>query len=1536
MRKKTLLFLPLVFVITIVIFWQPITSTLLHTCLNYYCANRLGGKLHAAKVYRDNQRWVVDKPSIIKDGTIFQAERFIIKPTLNFSNRELDFSVVVDKPQLHFDEKASNVKEILAGCFPHTESTSFWPIKICCDLAVNEGVVYCGKDENKRHLALFHTYAAWDQLQQEAKISINLDDQDVENNLFHIVLHKTENSPFQTEVMFQNVDGNKISALLEGVGCSLKGWCITDGVIHGRINSKVNDSHGSLVWGELDIQNLRFENPKLQMEGTVKKACLHLESDGKKGDLSSIKGSINIAEDASLLIYRDNLPFWEVRHLLGGISLFGEEGINLSFKGECQQETQTFDLAVSGKAVLSKQEGPLVDFVVNLQNPSKKNATVRLSSKSLNERYKPSLPLEARKNKGAILNCVEVSCKNIGKEEFAFIQTAVGRYCDDGDIIHVHEGSIDASGLVYLKGFKATEIRIDKILAKDIKFDLGPGDFAVSTEESLGSFSINLAAKNIFDTIDSDFSIKRAQAQFRGLDGKLWKFNDLRTHLAVRKGVIQKSEMQGEFAGLKGTILLDWLSPDEIAKLRFSGEAKEIVKIAPEFLKSGLEKAFKNDKVVLSAGMRWKPNGAKIEGEILFTSSEKSEVNKVNFGFSLEKSSEKLWKRWPASVTARSYWENVGFEAMQSMIPPIAAPTVLLESNWLKTESGIAGLVMRYGWFSGENLSLEKFVNPFLFSYNQMKISGNGSFEGRFDHSKLAVKYTWDDLSLENASFTISAPKNPDRVYAVHHFDFAKKIHFGSLPLKNSTYFEKNSGLLFTDINSNVTFEGKKIHLSEIETKCNGVYLAGNIDVDFSILSEGCFNVEINNRTIKGKISQVLHLLQHFTKESFLKIPFEGDISYIDQGGWIQFSFQPKDFQIKAILNGSMTQGELSIAEGVSLKDLKIDFYYDHERSFLNFSNIQGLLQFRGGEASEEYHLVGDHIRFDNLRQNIASFDLWLGDHTRDVVRLAGRTDFLSLENGNDHKIEFYIDPELTHFGDIHPSEFKLTLKNWTDVEVFRTGFQVRLNTIFNDFQHLMRASLASFSRHSAKDFDKNIKNAFGNFTVNLSYLKNTSEFAFYLQGEDVTFGNFACHNCLLAGSKKGKEWNIEELRVDDIWACGAFEKQDKYWRVNQLRFKHNKSLSMELEGDFIPRENVLKAHAKNIELDLAELHEWADMRQMVEGCSPHGKMVASGDVNFILTKGSPNLVVDATLNGFFSSWDFKGLRFSNTKKFSCHFISNKGITIQNLQTSLQSWESVNPHAELQIEKINYGLSNGELHLQGLHFDLPVQHLSWLADSLTRSFPDFIGPNAAKVIRTLKTHGKVKGNLNFEHNPPYTAMKVGLADGRYHYLDSEHDLRNFILESDPFEFKIATQYMWGDYPFWIRGRSTSPTLEEGDLVVKEAAQLNPNEGLFIKWKNHSNLGFSIKQIQGTLAGLSFNLHEDAAFLSQKTTVLDGEIGINVAKASPFCFQEFAEKLLCWRLGSGYVLKGKWKYLNESQLSFTDQLYFSGASKANSR
>ena len=62
---------------------------------------------------------------------------------------------------------------------------------------------------------------------------------------------------------------------------------------------------------------------------------------------------------------------------------------------------------------------------------------------------------------------------------------------------------------------------------------------------------------------------------------------------------------------------------------------------------------------------------------------------------------------------------------------------------------------------------------------------------------------------------SIEEAEKQSKFYAAHYFDFDKRVHFGSIPLVNASYFEKNSGILFSDVNAFVILEGQKVHMAE-------------------------------------------------------------------------------------------------------------------------------------------------------------------------------------------------------------------------------------------------------------------------------------------------------------------------------------------------------------------------------------------------------------------------------------------------------------------------------------------------------------------------------------------------------------------------------------------------------------------------------------------------------------------------------------------------------------------------------------------------
>ncbi len=242
--------------------------------------------------------------------------------------------------------------------------------------------------------------------------------------------------------------------------------------------------------------------------------------------------------------------------------------------------------------------------------------------------------------------------------------------------------------------------------------------------------------------------------------------------------------------------------------------------------------------------------------------------NSIQFGCDLRKQPHDAWticSRLPRSAPAESS---------------------AIEVPWIDRELNIAGFWVQDGWFCAEQLFLDKYVGPFFLANTNIKLVGIGDFIGTFDQKHISVKYDAIDLILESDNFVINIPHIAQTVESktligVHDFDLVKGQSYGFLPANHATYFEKNSGLLFTDIHAQIFFEDNKIRIPEIEAFCTGLYFAGDILVDMSHQKESIYDVGVHTHTISGKLSQLMHLFAHFEQSPvFSKLPLEGNLNY--------------------------------------------------------------------------------------------------------------------------------------------------------------------------------------------------------------------------------------------------------------------------------------------------------------------------------------------------------------------------------------------------------------------------------------------------------------------------------------------------------------------------------------------------------------------------------------------------------------------------------------------------------------------------------
>ncbi len=1510
MKKKNLILIPFIFCIFLFVFWQSLVGFLIQTTANRYTLNHLGSELISKGIKKEGNYWVIDHPQIDRNDVNMEAGQILMKFDFNPLKRDATLTVLVKESKIHIHEGTTDLSAVLSKVVP--KSLPYWLLSLNSMCKIESGEISWVLQDEKVESADFNFSAKSSYEKRDAEFNVWLEHQLDDKNHFTLKVAQELREPFRARLSFNQVEFGKISRGFEATGHSLDGWNVANGEINGEIEVVFPEEETPYTLGQAKITDLAFDHPTRNIKGQVKEAMLDIQMEHAKGKLPTLLGKIELEKEASLSFHRHQKPFWKIDALMGGVYFGENRTVKVDLQGECSHELREFHLRVNGDAQLVKPHEALLDLAFTLSSDNQKEATVRFSAKQL----------------GAQNHQAQIAFEQIGPEEFAFVQEAIGKYSPLWQTFRVHQGALNAEGLAKMQGLHLAELNIETVDVKNLHFELEPFDSSISIGSTTGNFSINFLDDDPIHTMNAGFAISNGQLVSVNMSGLPCCFKEVKTDLAIRNGVMQKSEMQGEFSGLKGTIVVDWMAEDDVFKLHFTGPVQKIAPFIPIHYRSHFFRVFSEDNLELIAGVAWKDDHFHVNGEMHLSE------DLIAFGFELEKSSEKLWKKWPADELAASYWENVGQEVMQAVLPPIASPAVLFESNWIKAEVGIAGMMLRNGWFSAQSLALEKFLTPFLFPKQQMDLSGVGNFKGVFDQNRLAVEYEARQVVMENRFLKVVADEIAfnEKVQAAHYFDFDSKRHFGLIPLKNATYIEKNTGLEFVHTDAQVTLEGEKLHLTHVETQCNAVQFAGDIDVDFGEPDDEVFDLEIRVQRVRGSIAQAKELLSSFDTElPFLEFPVDGQIFLRDQGARFRLAVIPGDFTLEAVVKGSIQNGNIGLDEASSLQDLTLQFAYDHQNRKFGISNVQAAVYFN--HEKSPYHLFGDHFRFEDFEEGRSIFDFWVSDSSRDIVRLVGRTQ-REFDKDKQPLVAVHIDHELTHVGNIHPSNFRLLLNNWVDVVHFQLGLDVELHPLLTDLRLLSPSGLGPVFGKFLKEIQA-IRGAEGFVRTDFHYNGVTQESRYRVNGNSLMLNDYVADQLSVKGSKKGEQWSIEQLQLDQKNLSGKFSLQGDKWHIDRLRFKNSDALSISLTGDYTPSKNTLEGHVDEIEIDMAQMRGTPDIDHFVKKCSPHGRLVGSGDLNLEWGKGRTPWRVEAVLDMALSSWDMKGMHFDDVENLSCHFISDHGMTLRRFKASMVDPVLGNVYAGIQVDKMHYEFLTGEILYDDLHFQVASHHLPRFAAQLQESFSDVVKPEMAEIIRNLKLEGRVEGVLQYEMTPPYTAMRLTLKDGTYQFLNTEHQINDFTLEYDPFEFKISSGYQLGGRNVWLYTRSSSPTLNHGELIITElspekAFKQRPKEAIYFSWENDPSAGLSISSADGSYRGLTVELERDPTQAPSKDMMhLVGSVGIDVQQAREFFPPEMSAKLEEWKVGDGYRLKGKWRLLKNHSEDYSEKVNFFG-------
>ena len=1536
--RKILIFLPIIILLLCALFWRPIVTWGLEKYLRHVARNVLDSDLIADTMYIENGSLIVVNPQLIgrkpvaEGGLALEADQLSFHLNTALRQGYVDLDVALHKPRVNLRQSSSEIQSRLIDSLALSTV-----VKVNSTLKITEGMVTFHDFATDPPAPQTFYFQFDGQCQDVAKgcLVASLDDPHLKDNCIVLSIEQTPERLLAVDFDFNAVQCPSLFQALASFVPSLENLQVSSGTVMGKMAVSIPREGRTFAVGTLTLADVAYAQSELEMRGYIKEAKLQLSENETASTTSTPQttprtiGHLELAKGCQLAFARNGQPLCEIVDFGGSMYFQTQDGARIAFEGNYVHDGQTSALQVGGVARYANEGEASLDLQLKLSGDGREEATARFVTRQLSTKFK----------------FAEIALKNIGPSEFDIVSAFVAPHCPEFRDVHMASGRIDATVLAYLKGLRLTDLKIEKIAAQDLEFHFASWDLAVHVQELSGDLAVNLATEKALDTLNAELVIANGHVQF--IEGELapCQFSDLQTRLTVKRGVIHKSIVSGEFAGLRGTVDLDGLSPDgEIIKLYFTGGAMGLANWMPEKLRRGMQASFMQDELILAAGIRKAAKGMTVEGTLQIKGALERHGPTFEFGFDVEKSSRQLWGRWPAHHLAWEFWHQIGLETRQSSMPAIAAPIALLEAKWMRRELGIGGFVIRDGWFQAQNLPLEKYVVPFVFPDNGPKLTGMGDFQGTFDHESLALNYELHHFTMESPHFIFEMPpteaKNAEdpltRLPGVHYFDFMAETSYGSLPLKNASYFYKGSGLLFSDINAVLAFAGPKSHFNNLTTTCSGIYFGGKIDLDLTKQDKGSFDADVYVHTVKGKFSQVQQLFSHFEKlQYFQKYPLEGNLAVREPGMEMHMHFRPNQFFMESKVHGTLTEGVILQPADIKVKAKEICFNFDFDQAAKTFdlTDIRGALSIGKGDPIDEFVLAGDHIRFTNLDRREAIFDVWVGDHNRDIIRLAGHTK-TDPQDISAEAIEFVFDQHLTHFGNVHPERVELCLKNWTQVQSFQLDFNLGLATLFNDLLSLSRTGIFSLPTALQEEIDA-LKSPGGQFKIGFHYDDQTSAFGYHAAGEDVKVGTYQFKKFLLQGMKKNDTWAIEQLVFDDISLAADLVKISHGWKVDFLGLRIGHSLLMGLEGDYRSGEAGFDGKVNLLEVNLSKLAEWPALTAFVEAFQPKGDVRATGQIHLEVDKSLPRgWRADVLLNAACKGCELKGLAFQDSANASVHFDTDRGLSVRHLKTALKDGPQGDLLGLLDFEKIEYLMTNAEMHLDSMQFNIPAENIKKVTALLKANFSDAINDGMIATFNALKRSSNLEGAFSLTNTAETFAVQLSLKDGFYYFRGQDHDISNFVLKYDLKELKAIMQYRFSQHLFWLEVISRGPAFDSGLMILAdhhpEHLQSAEKLPLRVEWMQHPLFGFQIKKAVGHFAGLDVNLTTDPEMhLNNETLHLVGQMNVKPQVAAALVSAELQAKVKAWQLGEGYSLNGNWRLDKIVSADESGQLHFHG-------
>ncbi len=390
------------------------------------------------------------------------------------------------------------------------------------------------------------------------------------------------------------------------------------------------------------------------------------------------------------------------------------------------------------------------------------------------------------------------------------------------------------------------------------------------------------------------------------------------------------------------------------------------------------------------------------------------------------------------------------------------------------------------------------------------------------------------------------------------------------------------------------------------------------------------------------------------TQELFAEIPItEGKVLEKRQGvglyniqGECSLFAQLDETQETALhLKGKLHGAACHLSSAAKISDLQFEIEGNTRTQTLSLSSGKGVLNLQNPVVLP---LTFSKITLQNEKWLRGEFDLVLRDEKQEALRLSGK---IQEEKGG---FRLFFDPTSAHF-------YQTKLAN-TQVLFNSTGKLLSLEGNFSILGKEFTEQLKLLKKCGFIHFDPTLVSCDGSLELALHY---RDLFSFEIEGKRVRWKEHSFGYVSAKGSKRGEEWTLDQLKLDDLQFRGRL-----YFNKTRIAIPmfECKTLTTRIrgEGTYEEGKKQFNANLHEITCDLSKLDKTLSAKGEIRG-----KGRASFDFGTYQIQGEAHFELDLT------------------EPLSLNAVSEKNILF-----------SYNPKTGVQVKSAEFFLPEREMHLK--------------------------------------------------------------------------------------------------------------------------------------------------------------------------------------------------------------------------------------------